>query len=250
LNKHSLTVWLLPLILVVAFWETARIFARTSTFPDLYSVIIEVLELFSLGSFYESLLATLGLAIVGLLLGLLASYFIALVIVQSTFLDNSSRFTLNFLRSIPVVVLMPLTIVALGPTIEAVVLLTTFSITSKLVVFAVDGLRSVTKGLNQLAKLSSFSWWDQFVYIQLPTSARYIIFGLQLSTSRAYGTVILCGLLMGSPGLGFGLKAATDNANYTQLFAYGFILAVLGVMLYWIIDKIEDKAQKIWGLAR
>lgn len=213
-------------------------------------MILEVLFLFTLPSFFESLLATLGLAFVGLLLGLITSYLIALIIVQSTFLDDSSRFTLNFARSIPVVVLMPLVIVGLGPTVEAVVLLTTLSITSKLVVFALDGLRSVTHGLKQLAKLSTFSWWNQFLYIQLPASARYIIFGLQLSTSRAYGTVILCGLLMGSPGLGFGLKVATDNANYTQLFAYGLILSLLGVMLYSIIDKIEYNARHIWGLAQ
>lgn len=242
--------WLLPIFFGVAIWELARLVAQTSTFPNLLSVIIEALDLFSNFAFYESLLVTLGLALLGLLLGLLVSYVIAMLIVQSSFLDDSSRFTLNFVRSIPVVVLMPLTIVALGPTLEAVVLLTTFSIASKLVIFAIDGLRSAKVGLRQLATLSAFSWWNQFIYIQLPASARYMIFGLQLSTARAYGTVILCGLLMGSPGLGFGLKAATDNANYTQLFAYGLVLALIGVGLYSLVEKIEEKFQQTWGLAR
>lgn len=245
--RRGLISSLASLGLVFLLWELAKLVARSTTFPGFLDVLVESVRIASSLDFFIALLVTLGLTSIGLLIGVLIAYFISLIVVQSSFIDNSSRLIINFLRSLPVIVLMPLTLVILGPGIESVIILTAFAIASKLVVFVTDGLRSVSVTLVQFSTIANFSTWERFFYIQIPSSFRFLMSGLQLSVSRAYGTVVLCGLLLGSPGIGKGLKVSREDGDIVALFSYGLILALIGLLIYSIVEVLEKRLLSNWG---
>lgn len=234
----------------VAIWELSSIASGTPTFPRIATVLHSMLSIISEWGFFVSIFETMSIAILGLTLGLIASYAFAIAVTQFEFLDLSSRSTLNFLRSLPIIVLLPLSLVVFGATASTALLLTAFAIFSKIVIFAVDGIRSVESELEDLSKLNVLSVAQKFAFVQVPASAQHVLTGLQLSAARAYGTVILCGLLIGTPGLGKDLNFARTNADFGQMFAYGFLMALIGVALYLALVRLEVSVLRPWGLVR
>jgi ABC-type nitrate/sulfonate/bicarbonate transport system permease component len=231
-----------------SLWWLGSVIANSESFPGPLDVILTSVRIVFSPVFALSFVETIWMALVGLLLGLVVSYAAALLMSVSSFLETSLWPTLNFLRSIPTIVLLPLFLVLFGIGINAVIIITAFGTFSKLVIFAVDGIRSKRKELEDVSELSGFGWLQKFLVVQLPMSAQFILSGLQLSMSRAYGLVVLSGLLIGAPGLGKDLRQATNNARYEEIFAYGLILAILGVLLYLFVLRFESKLLRRWGV--
>lgn len=223
---------------------------NSSSFPTPLETLLATFGILGKSNFYQALIETLILSFSGLLIGILASYALALIMAQGAFLENSIRPTLNFVRSIPAIILIPLFLVVIGAGQVTVMAITAFAIFSKLVIFALDGVKSVSKELGDLSTISKLNWLQRFLFVQLPVSTQYMLSGLQLSVSRAYGVVVLCGLLIGAPGLGKSLRSAGENARYDEIFAYGLLLALLGVVLYLVLLRFESKTLRSWGLVR
>lgn len=245
--KATLAAITSALIMALA-WELGRWLAGGKNFPGFLEVLARAShELTSWNLVYE-LGTTLGLSFLGLIIGLILSYTVGLVVSQNDFLDESTRHTLNYLRSIPSVILIPLFLVVLGPSASAVLALVSFVLFSKLIVFVVDGMKATDKTLNSLGELHGWNSIQRFLLIKIPASAMFVLSGLQVSVSRAYGTVILCGLLIGAPGLGKLIGEANNNADFEGLYAYGLIVAAIGVVLFGLVAKLETFLKESWGL--
>jgi ABC-type nitrate/sulfonate/bicarbonate transport system permease component len=242
-----------PLIAVSAvlvLWAIANAVVNSRTLPTPLETLFATFGILGRASFYQVVIETLALSFSGLFVGVLGSYVVALVMAQGEFLESSIRPTLNFVRSIPAIILIPFFLVVIGASYITVVAITGFAIFSKLVIFALDGVKSVSKELEDLSRVSKLNWLQRFLFVQLPVSTQYMLSGLQLSVSRAYGVVVLCGLLIGAPGLGKSLRSAGENARYDEIFAYGFLLALLGVVIYLALLRFETRALRSWGQVR
>lgn len=248
--KTKLKHVLVSAILMVAIWEAARLISNSTSFPTIFSVLGRAAQEFVTTAFLLQLAQTLLLALFGLIIGILLAYVVGYLVAESDFFDRSSRPTLNYIRSVPSVILLPLFLVVMGPSSQATVALVAFVIFTKLVVFVIDGLRSTTKGLKDLGKTSGWNRVNEFLIVKLPSSAVFVLSGLQISASRAYGTVILCGLLIGGPGIGTALSQANDNADFEGIFAYGLIVSVIGVVVFGALARFESFLKQNWGQAR
>ena len=65
--------------------------------------------------------------------------------------------------------------------------------------------------------------------------------GFRLSASRAFGTVIASGIIIGTPGLGRDLLFAESNAEYERVFSYVIVLGIVGTSIYSTFNIIESK---------
>jgi NitT/TauT family transport system permease protein len=232
---------------IIALWFFASLSIDSLTFPGpletggaLFQILIET-------SFYLSLFDTIWISTLGLSLGAVFSYLAGLLLTQSRFLEQSLVPSINILRVIPAIVLMPLLLSTLGTTAFAIIVLTSYVIFAKLIVYVLDGLKATRQEFVDLVKICKLGEIHSFLRINLPISLRYVISGIQLSSSRAYGTVVLGGLFIGSPGLGKDLDRARVMAEFDQMFAYGFFLAFLGILLYYFFISFEKKILFQWG---
>ena len=242
---------LLPSILgLAAAWYLADLAIDSSAFPGPIETISKLASIVLASDFYLSVFATLGLSVIGASLGLVAAYVVGVLMAKSSFLYRSIRPSLNAIRSVPTIILLPLFLVVAGPSPIAVVALTTHVIFGKLIVFVVDGLRNTNPNFDELGELLGLSRVAKFFLIELPQSFKLTITGIQLSASRAYGTVILGGLFIGTPGLGRSLAWARETADYGAMFSYGLLLALLGVLIYELLLNLENRVLTVWGIIR
>lgn len=225
--------------LSLVFWE----FFAFSTGGIGFAHALEVLS--ALGkvllsiSFWPSFGMTIMMTMVGLGLGVIVAIVVGLPLGASRFVEQSSRGTLNFARSIPSIALLPLLMASLGSSLGIVLVLTTVLVGLKMVIFVIRGLRDVDKAALDYAAVMHLSPVARTLFVLLPSASAIIVTGVRLSVNRAYGAVILAGFFGGTPGLGRDITLSRINGDPAVVLAYVVIAALLGVFFFWGFARLE-----------
>jgi ABC-type nitrate/sulfonate/bicarbonate transport system permease component len=188
---------------------------------------------------WEALLVTVLLTLLGLLLGLVVAVSIGLVIGPSGFIEKSVRGSLYFARAIPGVALIPLLLASLGSRVGIVIVLVTWLVAIKLVLFVIRGVRDFDAGFEEQAQLLGLSPVIRAVFLRIPAASAQLVTGLRLTFNRAYGAVILGGLLAGTPGLGQLIQLARLNGDSTAVLGFAVLSGLVGVLLFWAFGALE-----------
>jgi ABC-type nitrate/sulfonate/bicarbonate transport system permease component len=236
-----LNKWVAIVVISFALWELASAIANERNFPHSWVVLGDLVPLlFSVG-FWKTLGITIGISFTGFFVGTI----IALIFGISISLWKSGELvtngSINFLRSIPSVVFLPLLIASIGASIKTSVILTVFVVTFISVTFVVRGIKDTDPLLIEATRTLGLSTTNRIRYLYLPSTLSILGTGMRLSASRAFGTVVAAGLITGAPGLGSALGFANSSSNYPRVFSYVIVMGTVGVLIYSAFTLIENK---------
>ncbi len=239
---------LLSLTLGIFLWEVMTLLARTRGFPHSWTVLSDLVVLLATAAFWANLAITIWLSFLGLLFGVAISLVVGLFIGLSAPGELATRGVLNFIRCIPSVVLLPLLVASIGSSSRTTVILTSFVVSFKLVLYVIRGIRETDLQLLESVKAIGMPMVSKIAFVYLPSTISIVGTGLRLSASRAFGTVIAAGIVAGTPGLGSKLFLAEAAANYPRVFSYVFVMGIAGTLIYGIFSAIE-KRLFVWRVA-
>lgn len=195
---------------------------------------------------WQSLMAqavpTLAASVLGFMASAMFGVPVAVMIVASRTARDYLYPLLVFSQSVPKVAIAPIFVVWFGfgllPKVLTAFLLGFFPI----VVGAVQGLTAVEPELLDLARSMEASPWQSFRMISLPHAAPAIFAGLKISvTLTVVGTVV--GEFVGAnAGLGVVLQRSIGNFELPLMFAALLVLALMGVVLFWLVEWWERLA--------
>lgn len=225
----------------LALWEVCSAIAGASYFPHSWTTIIALGNLLIAPAFWWSFIQTIWLSLLSFLVGTVIATAIAVAVTLNRAGEQSTRGVINFFRSMPSVVMLPLLIASLGSSARTAVILGTIVVTFKLVTFVIRGIQQTDPRLIDLAKVMNLPFQDRLGLMYLPSAVAIAGTGLRLSASRAFGTIIAAGLVAGTPGLGLGLLMAESSANYPKMFAYVLVMGFTGSYIYSIFTVLERK---------
>ena len=147
---------------------------------------------------------------------------------------------LVFSQSIPKIAIAPLFVVWFGfgmiPKVLSAFLLGFFPV----VVSAVQGFKSVEPDMIDLARsmegepAGRFSAWSA-CRMRMPA----IFAGLKVSITLAVVGAVVGEFVGSNSGIGFVLQRSIGNFELPTMFAALVVLALIGVILFWILDVIE-----------
>jgi sulfonate transport system permease protein len=233
--------WLLPIAILVA-WEAASRFGWLSTrvLPEPLSVFKAFWQLAASGEMWTHVAvstrrAGLGFAIgggLGLVLGLLTGTFRH----AETLLDS----TLQMVRNIPALALIPLVILWFGIDETAKLFLVALGVFFPMYLNTFHGIRSVDKGLIEMAKSYGLSGWRLYRQVILPGALPSILVGLRFSLGLMWVLLIVAETISTQAGIGY----LTMNAR--EFLQTDVVL--VGILLYALLGKLADLAAK--GLER
>jgi ABC-type nitrate/sulfonate/bicarbonate transport system permease component len=233
--------WLAITAVSFILWEAASAIAGVDNFPHSWLVILDLVPLTFTLFFWKSLSITLAISLFGFLLG----SFLALVIGTSITLWNSgekiTRSSINFFRSIPSVVFLPLLIASIGASIRTSAILTTLVVTLMSITYVIRGVQDTDPLLDESTRLVGLNTLDRIRFLFLPSMISTLGTGMRLSASRAFGTVIAAGIITGSPGLGSAMGAAASSANYPRVFSYVIVMGIVGTFIYSGFTFLENR---------
>lgn len=160
----------------------------------------------------------------GLLLGLLTGSFK----VAETLLDTS----LQMIRNIPALALIPLVILWFGIEESAKLFLVSVGVFFPVYLNTFHGIRSVDKGLIEMAKSYGLSGWPLYRDVILPGALPSILVGVRFSLGLVWVLLIVAETISAQSGIGY----MTMNAR--EFLQTDIVL--VGILLYALLGKLAD----------
>lgn len=236
------SAWVRPvalLVMIVVLWELCvRVFKIP---PYLVPKPWDVMLAFRnegdmlLAQAIPTTIATVG----GFALSALIGIPLAMLIAGSRTVEAYLYPLLVFSQSIPKVAVAPLFVVWFGfgmtPKVISAFLLGVFPV----VVAGVQGFKSVEPDMRDLARAMKASWLQTFTMVNLPHATPAIFAGLKVSVTLAVVGAVVGEFVGANSGIGFVLQRSIGNFELPTMFAALVILALIGVILFWIIDLTE-----------
>jgi len=229
----ALAPWALPLALLLA-WQLASQWGWLSSriLPEPWAVAKAFWSLTVSGELWLHLKtslwrATLGFAIgggLGLLLGLLTGSFRH----AETLLDT----TLQMVRNIPALALIPLVILWFGIDETAKLFLLAVGVFFPVYLNTFHGIRSADQGLIEMAKSYGLSGWPLYRDVILPAAMPSILVGVRFSLGLVWVLLIVAETISAQAGIGY----MTMNAR--EFLQTDVVL--VGILLYALLGKLAD----------
>lgn len=166
---------------------------------------------------------------VGLVIAVVAGVLIGIVIGSVPVLRAATASTIEFLRPIPSVALIPLAVLLYGATISSTVLLVVYAAFWQVLVQVLHGVADIDPVARDTARSYRLGRWATLRYLVWPTALPYAVTGIRLATSVALILSITGELVMGSPGLGQEILVAQNSLAVPELYALVLVTGVLGV---------------------
>ena len=235
---QRLLPWLVPLLLV-AVWQaaSARGWLSTRVLPAPLDVLQAAWTLAESGELWthvkvSAVRALSGLAIgggLGLLLGLLTGS----LRWAETLLDS----TIQMVRNIPALALIPLVILWFGIDESAKLFLIAVSVFFPIYLNTYHGIRNVDPGLVEMGRTYGLTRWQLYRDIILPGALSSILVGLRFSLGLMWVILIVAETISAQSGIGY----LTMNAR--EFLQTDIVL--VGILLYALLGKLADVFAKV-----
>lgn len=230
---QRLLPWAVPLALVIT-WEAASALGWLSTrvLPEPRAVFLAFWQLLQSGELWQHVAISSGRALAGLAigggLGLLLGLLTGTFRFAETLLDSS----LQMLRNIPALALIPLVILWFGIDESAKLFLVAVGVFFPIYLNTFHGIRSVDKGLIEMARSYGLSGGALYRQVILPGALPSILVGLRFSLGLMWVLLIVAETISAQAGIGY----LTMNAR--EFLQTDVVL--VGIILYALLGKLAD----------
>lgn len=234
--------WILPVGLLL-FWFAA--YSLEWINPVLFSSPIEVAKAFWVaiqdGTFVENLSVSVGRWLLGFAigggLGLAAGALTGLSRLSERLLDPS----LQMLRTVPIMGLVPLFILWFGlgesPKIILIAVATFFQMYIQ--VFA--GIRSIDRKLIEVGRVYELSLWQMLRRIILPGAMPSILQGVRLGLGIAWLALVIAELTGANSGIGYWMQMGREYVRVDIVLAALIVFAAVGKLVDSLVRLLERR---------
>jgi sulfonate transport system permease protein len=237
--------WLVPAVLLLG-WEAAAdtglLAARVLPAPS--ATLLAAWELLRSGDLLSNVLISTQRALIGLVIGGSIGLVLGLVTGAWPVAERLLDSTLQMLRNVPHLAIIPLVILWFGIDEKAKVFLVSAGVLFPLYINTFHGVRTVDRGLIEMACSYGLSRRALFWRIILPGALPSILVGLRYALGIMWLTLIVAETISASSGIGY----MTMNAR--EFLQTDVVL--LGVIVYALLGKLADSATRLlerWCLA-
>ncbi len=185
---------------------------------------------------------TLGGWALGLALAVVAGVVVGVVIGGVGFLRAVTASTIEFLRPIPSVALIPLVVLVHGSRPESALVLVVYAAFWQVLVQVLYGVADVDPVVRDTARSYRFSRWTVVRAVVWPTALPYVVTGFRLAASVALILEVTAELIIGVPGLGRSIGVAQSSGAVTQTYALVIVVGLLGVAVNTSARFVERRA--------
>ena len=230
---QRLLPWAVPVGLI-ALWQIASSqgWLSTRVLPAPLEVVKAAWALTESGELWTHVKVSASRALAGLAigggLGLLLGLLTGSVRLLETLLDS----TIQMVRNIPALALIPLVILWFGIDESAKLFLISVSVFFPIYLNTFHGIRNVDPGLIEMGRTYGLSRWQLYRQVILPGALSSILVGLRFSLGLMWVILIVAETISAQAGIGY----LTMNAR--EFLQTDIVL--VGILLYALLGKLAD----------
>nr|WP_315227318.1 aliphatic sulfonate ABC transporter permease SsuC [uncultured Albidiferax sp.] len=230
---QGLLPWLLPIVLVVA-WQIASStgWLATRILPAPLDVFKAAWTLAASGELATHVGVSAGRALTGLAIGGGLGLALGLLTGSVKFFETLLDSSLQMVRNIPALSLIPLVILWFGIDETAKLFLISVSVFFPIYLNTFHGIRNVDPALIEMGCSYGLTRWQLYRDIILPGALSSILVGLRFSLGLMWVILIVAETISAQAGIGY----LTMNAR--EFLQTDIVL--VGILLYALLGKLAD----------
>ncbi|GGF89944.1 ABC transporter permease [Azorhizobium oxalatiphilum] len=229
----ALLPWALPLGVLVLWQAAASLgFLSSRVLPAPSAVALAFWQALKDGSLVTNVLVSTRRALIGLAIG--GGVGFALGILNGIWrpAETALDSTLQMLRNVPHLAIIPLVILWFGIDEEAKIFLVAIGVAFPIYLNTFHGIRTVDRGLVEMARVYGLSAAALFWRIVLPGALPSILVGLRYALGIMWLTLIVAETISATSGIGYMTMNAREFLQTD--------VVVLGVIAYALLGKLAD----------
>jgi ABC-type nitrate/sulfonate/bicarbonate transport system permease component len=199
--------------------------------PPFHDVVSALGRQVETGAFWTALGETIRGWFLGLVIAMLAGLVVGVVVGSVPVLRALTASTVEFLRPIPSVALIPLVVLLYGSRLQSGLILVVYAAFWQVLVQVMYGVADVDPVVRDTARSYRFSRRTIVRTVVWPTALPYVMTGLRLAAAVALILEITAELLVGVPGLGKLITRAQESGNHPPMYALILVVGLLGVVV-------------------
>lgn len=237
-NRHQLLPWVVP-ILALILWQASATFAWVSpgTLPPPTAVLQAALDLLETGELQKGIWVSLmriaaGFGI-GATLGLVLGFLVGMSNVAEGLVDR----TLQMVRVVPHLALVPLMIAWFGIGEEPKIILVAMGTLFPVYLNTVNGIKNVDSRLIQLGRAYGLNRWELIRDIILMGAMPSILTGIRYSLGVAWLTLVVAETINAQDGIGFIAQNAREMMRNDRV--------ILAILIYSFAGLLADQLTRL-----
>jgi ABC-type nitrate/sulfonate/bicarbonate transport system permease component len=213
--------------------------------PPFSQIVGELGERVGQPSFWAALLDTLRGWAVGLAVAVVAGAVLGIVIGSSGPLRAATASTIEFLRPIPSVALVPLAVLLFGTDLRSKLLLVVYAAFWQVLVQVLYGVQDVDPVARETARSYGLGTLAQVRHVTWPTTLPYLMTGVRLAATVALVLAITAELVIGNPGLGREIAVAQSSGAVASMYALVLVAGLVGVAIN-LLARVLERRVLFW----
>ncbi|MFF4655430.1 ABC transporter permease [Streptomyces sp. NPDC001381] len=193
-------------------------------------------------AFWTALGDTLTGWALGLAIAVGAGVVAGVVVSVVPYLREATASTIEFLRPIPSVALIPLAVLLYGTELRSVLLLVVYAAFWQVLIQVLYGIRDVDPVAEETARSYGLGGWARVRHVLWPTALPYVMTGVRLAAAVALILAVTAELVIGAPGLGARIAVAQTSQAVPGMYALIVVTGVLGLLINVGARTVERRA--------
>ncbi|MEU9664341.1 ABC transporter permease [Streptomyces bobili] len=200
-------------------------------FPPTSRIAGALADELSDGAFWSALGDTLTGWALGLAIAVGAGIVAGVVLCVVPHLREATASTVEFLRPIPSVALIPLAVLLYGTELRSVLLLVVYASFWQVLIQVLYGVQDVDPVAEETARSYGLGPWARVRHVLWPSALPYVMTGVRLAASVALILAVTAELVIGAPGLGSRIAVAQTSQAVPEMYALIVVAGLLGLVI-------------------
>lgn len=234
--------WLLPLALLLLWhWASVTGGLDRGVLPGPVDVVDVAISLIERGKLQHHVLVSVRRVAVGFALGASFGLVLGVLVGLSKTARQVADLTVQMIRTVPHLALVPLMIFWFGISEEPRVLLVALGVVFSVYINTVSGIRSVDPRLIEMGRSYGLSEPQLIWSIILPGALQQILTGIRYALGVAWLTLVVAETIASREGLGFLVQDARELLRLDVIVLVILIYAVAGWLADFLTRQLEAR---------
>jgi ABC-type nitrate/sulfonate/bicarbonate transport system permease component len=230
--------------LVLGLWQLAIVTGvfSANTLPTLPAFGDALVRTLPAPEYWLAIWQTMWCWAVGLAISVAIAVPVGLLAGSTPLAQRLTSPLIDFMRTIPSIILIPLAALLWGSTSTMKIVLIVFASVWPMLIQSAYGIRAVDPIARQTFAAYGMPWGDRVRFLYLPSASPYLATGLRLSAIMSLLVAIGVEIIGSAPGIGYQIGVRQANALVGASFVYLLTAAVLGLLITFVFTRIERRA--------
>jgi ABC-type nitrate/sulfonate/bicarbonate transport system permease component len=220
----------LPLVLIALWWSLSAQ-SKSQYFPPLSTIVSEFRHIWLFSYFFSDAVPTLQHLALGTGVAAIVGVSLGIALGSIPLLADIVAPLLEFVRSVPIVAILPagLLLLGIGPVFQIAII--AYSATWPILLNTLEGVRELDPVMQDFVRSYRIPRFVRLVSTTIPAASPNIVAGMRAAVSLAISVVIFSELIGATNGIGYQILQAQFSFAVADVWAGMLLLGILGYLI-------------------